>query len=89
MYQSWRVHLQVQEWLCRHQDPTAWGGKCIGGRYKPIMASQGPVPEFLMAAIFFSSKTGLVANTTCIAPWPVALIMVTATTLNVNTKVLI
>ena len=37
-----RVHLQVQEWLGRHLDPTAWGGKCSVCRYKPIMASQGP-----------------------------------------------
>ena len=65
-YQSWRVYLQVQEWLGHQLDPTAWGWKCSGGRYKPIMGSQAPAPDFLMDSISCICKTGCVrTNCTC------------------------
>ena len=59
-YHSWRVYLQVQQWIgnAEHMNAEDWGWYEHGGHYLPVMTDKAAAPSELLDIIRCNCKTG-------------------------------
>jgi len=62
---SFRVYLQVQQWLGFELPPTKWGWELTNGQLQPVLTRIPPAPEHLLNLISCSCKTGCERSCGC------------------------